>query len=58
MNHARGLRGTLEVEVFHDNPLGRAFYEKQGFQFLRRHRHEPTGFEVLRLRLPADMPSG
>jgi putative acetyltransferase len=56
MERARDLRGELEVEVFEKNPLGRAFYAKLGFQFLRRQIHDPTGFEVLRLRLAAEPP--
>ncbi len=56
MERARDLRGELEVEVFEKNPLGRAFYAKLGFQFLRRQIHDPTGFEVLRLRLAAKPP--
>lgn len=51
MDHARGLRPELEVEVFEDNPVGRAFYAKYGFERVLRKVHEPTGRGVLRLRL-------
>lgn len=51
---ARALRGDLEVEVFERNPLGRAFYSKLGFALMHRKTHEQTGFEVLRLQLPAE----
>jgi len=53
MDLARGLRGELEVEVFARNRLGRAFYAKLGFELMHRRVHDQTGFEVMRLRLPA-----
>lgn len=53
VEHARALRGDLEVEVFERNPLGRAFYARLGFEFMHRKTHEQTGFEVLRLHLAA-----
>lgn len=57
IDRARDLRGELEVEVFEKNLLGRAFYEKIGFVLRHRKVHEPTGFEVLRLRLAAENPT-
>lgn len=48
---ARDLHGDLEVEVFEKNVIGRAFYDRLGFQFLRRSTHRETGFDLLRLRL-------
>lgn len=56
MEHARALRGELEVEVFRDNSVGRAFYAKYGFQPMLQKIHEPTGLPVLRLRLATDPP--
>lgn len=53
MDHARALHGELEVEVFAQNSIGRAFYEKYGFEFMRKEIHEATGLSVLRLRLAA-----
>lgn len=53
MDHARVLRGELEVEVFEDNPVGRSFYAKYGFEPIVQKVHEPTGFRLLRLRLAA-----
>ncbi|KAA3636106.1 MAG: GNAT family N-acetyltransferase [Bacteroidetes bacterium] len=41
---------TLEVEVFQNNSIGRAFYEKYGFSEIGNHIHEETGFKLLRLR--------
>jgi putative acetyltransferase len=51
---AQSLRGDLVVEVFEKNLLGRAFYQKMGFQFLRQKFHEETGFEIMRLQLKAE----
>jgi putative acetyltransferase len=51
VRHAQALRGELEVEVFERNLLGRAFYAKLGFEPVHQKVHEPTGFEIIRLRL-------
>lgn len=51
IDKARSLRGDLEVEVFEKNLMGRAFYEKMGFEPMQRKVHDQTGFEILRLRL-------
>lgn len=51
MDHARGIRDFLELDVFKDNQVGRTFYEKCGFHFVKEHLHEETGFMQLRLRL-------
>jgi putative acetyltransferase len=50
------LRGQLEVEVFRDNLVGRSFYSNYGFEPILRMVHEPTGMQVVRLRLAADTP--
>ena len=54
MDRARDLRGELEVEVFTANAIGRAFYDKYGFELMHEKIHEPSGFEVMRLKLAAD----
>jgi len=54
MDLARDRRGELEVEVFTANAQGRAFYAKYGFELMHEKIHEPSGFEVMRLRLAAD----
>ncbi|MCF6285440.1 MAG: GNAT family N-acetyltransferase [Candidatus Hydrogenedentes bacterium] len=49
MDHAQGLRGNLEVEVFKENRIGRDFYRRYGFSFIDEHVHEETGETLLRL---------
>ncbi len=49
MDHARQLRGNLEVEVFKANRIGRDFYRRYGFSFMEEHIHEETGEPLLRL---------
>lgn len=56
MDQARSLRDELEVEVFKANSIGRAFYAKYGFELIEEKTHEPTGCDVMRLRLSADVP--
>ena len=51
VDHARTQRDTLEVEVFTENPIGRAFYKKYGFTEIAQSVHEETGNGVVRLRL-------
>jgi len=53
MDHARTLRGALEVEVFTANTIGRAFYARYGFRPMHERVHEQTGLAVLRLGLTA-----
>jgi len=53
MDQAQALHGDLEVEVFKENSIGRAFYLRYGFEFLEQKLHEPTGQQVLRLRFKA-----
>lgn len=43
MDHARRMRGDLEVEVFKENRIGREFYRRYGFTFHEEHVHEETG---------------
>jgi putative acetyltransferase len=52
MDKARQLKGTLEVEVFLANSIGREFYRKYGFVQMSEARHEETGFDLVRMRLP------
>lgn len=50
MDKAQDLHGTLELDVFEANRLGRRFYERYGFQFVSSSVHEPTVETVFRLR--------
>ena len=49
MNKALELHAQLEVDVFKNNPLGRAFYERCGFHWIEDRIHEETGQPILRL---------
>ncbi len=51
MDHARGIRDFLELDVFEENTAGRSFYEKYGFRKVGTHLHEETGHTLLRLKL-------
>ncbi len=51
MDHARGIRDFLELDVFEENAAGRSFYEKYGFREVGSHLHEETGHTLLRLKL-------
>ena len=48
-----GFTGTLELDVFQRNAIGRAFYASYGFHEIGRHAHAETGEAELRLRLEA-----
>lgn len=61
-NHSKGIgtklvdfikkeHSNLEVEVFEKNQIGRAFYNKYGFELIKKYSHEESGNEVLRLKL-------
>lgn len=51
MDHARELRGDLELDVFKGNRIGRAFYDRYGFKTVGEHLHKASGQLQLRLRL-------
>ncbi len=51
MDHAVQLRGSLYLDVFKDNALGRRFYERYGFLCEGEHVHEETGCTLVRLKL-------
>lgn len=51
VDHVRELREQLEVEVFKENIIGRAFYKKYGFVLIQEKIHDETGFDIMRLRL-------
>ncbi|MCB1023317.1 MAG: GNAT family N-acetyltransferase [Acidobacteria bacterium] len=60
-NHSKGtgtklvdlvskLHPVLEVEVFKENKIGRAFYDKYGFTFVKEYFDEASNSDVLRLQ--------
>ncbi len=53
VDHAVDQHGTVELEVFKHNPIGRKFYARYGFKELHEEIHEITGHPVLRLRFEA-----
>ena len=54
MDKAQELHGNLEVVVARENPIGRKFYQRYGFQFMNEFFHAPTGQQMLRLQFPAN----
>lgn len=50
MNHVAQFHPVLEVEVFKENKIGRAFYDRYGFVFMKEGLHEETGQALLRLQ--------
>ncbi|GJL90057.1 MAG: acetyltransferase [Minwuia thermotolerans] len=48
---ARSAHGRLEVEVFEENAVGRAFYESRGFASVLTRDHEETGRRLIRMTL-------
>ena len=45
------MHEDLEVEVFRENKIGRAFYDKYGFKIIKKFIHEDSGQEVLRMKI-------
>ena len=56
VDHVVTSRERLEVEVFKDNHLGRAFYAAYGFVEDHEGIHSVTGLPVLRLSLTKSVP--
>jgi putative acetyltransferase len=44
------IHKELEVEVFEKNVIGRAFYDKYGFEQIKKYFHTESNNEVLRLK--------
>lgn len=51
VNYIKPMHSTLEVEVFENNSIGRAFYKKYGFTQKSQYFHKESGQNVLRLKL-------
>ena len=54
MDHARSLRGQLQLEVFKANQVGRAFYDQYGFVVVEEYFHEALKQPMLKMQL--DVP--
>ena len=50
MDKAVSLHRNLELDVFEENPIGRGFYARYGFQPIGEKIHPETGLKLLRLR--------
>lgn len=50
VNFISELHDELEVEVFKKNNIGRAFYDKYGFTFMKESMHKETNQVVYRLQ--------
>jgi putative acetyltransferase len=53
MDKAVELHGDVELEVFKDNAVGRAFYDRYGFELMHEKLHEESGHALLRLKYSA-----
>ena len=51
MDKAVALRGRLFLDVFKENSIGRAFYDRYGFRTAREHIHQQTGNALLRMEI-------
>ena len=50
VNLVKEQHDTLEVEVFKKNKIGRAFYDKYGFVFMKEYFDDASKNDVLRLK--------
>ena len=50
VNYVSKFNEKLEVEVFVKNEIGRAFYNKHGFNLIKEFTHDESEEKVLRLR--------
>ncbi|MEP3245363.1 MAG: GNAT family N-acetyltransferase [Sneathiella sp.] len=50
VDHALSLKGTLSVEVFEKNRIGRRFYERYGFIETDRYLHDLSAEVTLKMR--------
>ncbi len=51
VDHVVGIRGTLCVQVFEKNTIGRRFYDRYGFAETARYKHEPTGEMMIKMAM-------
>jgi len=50
MDFVAAYHDVMEVEVFERNAVGRAFYDKYGFELIEEYMHKFTNNRLLRLR--------
>lgn len=50
VNFITKAHSELEVEVFEKNSIGRAFYDKYGFERIKKFKHKASGHLLLRLK--------
>ncbi len=50
VNYVGMLHKTLEVEVFKNNNIGKAFYNNYGFKIVKEHLHAETQQKLLRMK--------
>ncbi|MEP2025208.1 MAG: N-acetyltransferase [Reichenbachiella sp.] len=50
MDHVSESHPELEVEVFKENKIGRAFYDRYGFEPIAESVHEPTNQKLIRMK--------
>ncbi len=50
VDYAAKLHNELEVEVFEKNKIGRPFYDKYGFKFIKKYFDKVSNQEILRLK--------
>ena len=53
VDHAAGLKGPLNVEVFERNHIGRHFYDRYGFSETGRYRHNASEEMTIRMTMPS-----
>lgn len=53
VDHATVLKGSLSVDVFVDNAIGRGFYEAYGFEGDERFIDPHSGFPLLKMTVQA-----
>ncbi|WP_422359987.1 N-acetyltransferase [Reichenbachiella sp.] len=56
MDHVSESHPELEVEVFKQNRIGRAFYDRYGFEPIAESVHEPTNQKLIRMKYKKQQP--
>ena len=51
MDHARSLHGQLQLDVFKENRVARAFYDQYGFEVVEEYFHDALGHPMLKMQL-------